>query len=57
MEGLQNGLGWLEAGNDFLRFAKKDGCAHVSYNQIIDEFGVNLSGITSQNGLFIEKPI
>ena len=24
---------------------------------IIDEFGVNLSGITSQNGLFIEKLI
>ena len=24
---------------------------------IIDEFGVNLSGITSQNGLFIEKSI
>ena len=25
--------------------------------EIIDEFGVNLSGITSQNGLFIEKLI
>ena len=24
---------------------------------IIDEFGVNISGITSQNGLFIEKLI
>ena len=41
--------GWLEACNDNLRFAKKDGHTH--------EFGVNLSGITSQHGLFIEKPI
>ena len=54
MQNTQVMVGWKQA-IDYLRFAKKK--MAVPMWAIIDEFGVNLSGITSQNGLFIEKPI
>ena len=53
MQNTQVMVGWKQA--MFISGLQKNMAALMWV--IIDEFGVNLSGITSQNGLFIEKPI